>query len=115
MLKIFSDIGNLIRITLLRSIHIHIDSDLEDWDEDKEMQIRIRYTLNMNAVCVNVVCPQAACCSISIKSKDEIIKMKVAGNPIKISNFKDKIYRKAPPSLDQDRKKILRDFKIKEK
>ena len=43
------------------------------------------------------------------------IKMKVAGNPIKISNFKDKIYRKAPPSLDQDRKKILRDFKIKEK
>ena len=41
--------------------------------------------------------------------------MKVAGNPIKISNFKDKIYGKAPQSLDQDRKKILRDFKIKEK
>ncbi len=41
-------------------------------------------------------------------------KIKVAGNPIKISNFKDKLYRKPPPSLDQDRKKVLRDFKIKE-
>ena len=42
------------------------------------------------------------------------VKIKVAGNPIKISNFKDKKYRTAAPSLDQDRKKILRDFKIKE-
>ena len=41
-------------------------------------------------------------------------KIKVAGNPIKFSNFKDNSYRKAPPSLDQDRKKILNDFNIKE-
>ena len=41
-------------------------------------------------------------------------KIKVAGNPIKFSNFKDNSYRKAPPSLDQDRRKILNDFDIKE-
>ena len=41
------------------------------------------------------------------------VKIKVAGNPIKISNFKDKKYRTAAPALDQDRKKILRGFKIK--
>ena len=39
-------------------------------------------------------------------------KIKVAGNPIKFSNYKEKSYRKAPPMLDQDRKKILKDFKI---
>ena len=41
-------------------------------------------------------------------------KIKVAGNPIKFSNFKDNSFRKPPPSLDQDRKKILNDFNIKE-
>ena len=41
-------------------------------------------------------------------------KIKVAGNPIKFSNFRDKGFRKASPSLDQDRKKILNDFGIKE-
>ncbi|MBF96499.1 MAG: Acetyl-CoA:oxalate CoA-transferase [Alphaproteobacteria bacterium MarineAlpha9_Bin4] len=41
-------------------------------------------------------------------------KIKVSGNPIKFSNFKDARYRKPAPSLDQDRKKILNDFKIKE-
>ena len=51
---------------------------------------------------------------VDVFLKDKV-KIKVAGNPIKLSNFKDKKYRKAPPSLDQDRKKILSDFKIKEK
>ena len=41
-------------------------------------------------------------------------KIKVAGNPIKFSNFRDKSFRKASPSLDQNRKKILTDFNIKE-
>ena len=36
------------------------------------------------------------------------VKIKVAGNPIKISNFKDKKYRTAAPILDQDRKNIKR-------
>ena len=41
-------------------------------------------------------------------------KIKVAGNPIKFSNFRDKSFRKASPSLDQNRKKILTDYNIKE-
>ena len=41
-------------------------------------------------------------------------KIKVAGNPIKFSNFKDNKIRKASPSLDGDRLKILKDFNIKE-
>ena len=40
-------------------------------------------------------------------------KIKIAGNPIKFSNFNDDSYRKAAPSLDQDRNKILKDFRIK--
>ncbi len=40
------------------------------------------------------------------------LKIKVAGNPIKISNFKDKGFRKPAPTLNQNRKKILRDFNI---
>ena len=51
---------------------------------------------------------------VDVILKDKV-KLKVAGNPIKISNFKDKTYRKAPPYLDQNRKKILKDFKIKQK
>ena len=41
-------------------------------------------------------------------------KIKVAGNPIKFSNFRDNKIRKASPSLDGDRLKILKDFNIKE-
>ena len=41
-------------------------------------------------------------------------KIKVAGNPIKFSDFKDIRHRRPPPALDQHRKKILNDFKIKE-
>ena len=51
---------------------------------------------------------------VDVKFKNNA-KIKVAGNPIKISNFKDKTFRRAAPSLDQDRKKILRDFRITEK
>ena len=41
-------------------------------------------------------------------------KLKIAGNPIKISGFIDSKIRKKAPSLDQDRESILREFKIKE-
>ena len=37
---------------------------------------------------------------------------KVAGNPIKINRFKDFETRKKPPKLDENRTKILREFKI---
>jgi len=40
--------------------------------------------------------------------------LKVAGNPIKISGFKDKNSRPGSPSLDEHREKILKDFKIEE-
>jgi CoA:oxalate CoA-transferase len=37
----------------------------------------------------------------------------MAGNPIKMSNYKDPSTRGEIPDLDQHRKKILKDFKIK--
>ena len=37
--------------------------------------------------------------------------IKMAGNPIKFSEFEDPKIRPAAPDLDQDREKILRDFK----
>ena len=46
--------------------------------------------------------------------KDNVTKLKVAGNPIKISGFKDSIYRNDAPKINADRKKILKDFKIKD-
>ena len=46
--------------------------------------------------------------------KDNVIKLKVAGNPIKISGFKDSLYRNEAPKINADRKKILEDFKIKD-
>ncbi len=46
--------------------------------------------------------------------KNNITKLKVAGNPIKISGFKDSLYRKEAPQLDADRKKILKEFIIED-
>jgi CoA:oxalate CoA-transferase len=43
----------------------------------------------------------------------KIGKFKMAGNPIKMSNYKDPKTRGEIPELDQHRKKILKDFKIK--
>ena len=56
-----------------------------------------------------------------IKSRNMIVssthkkigKFKMAGNPIKMSNYKDPSTRGEIPDLDQHRKKILKDFKIK--
>ena len=41
-------------------------------------------------------------------------RLKVAGNPIKISGFNDPKIRKKAPFLDENRESVLRDFKIKE-
>ncbi len=49
---------------------------------------------------------------VNIKEKG-VTKLQVAGNPIKISGFKDTIIRKEAPDLDFDKDKILREFKIK--
>ena len=57
-----------------------------------------------------------------IKSRNMIVKikknnktkLKVAGNPIKISGFKDSLYRGEAPKIDADRKKILKEFNIKD-
>ena len=46
--------------------------------------------------------------------KNQDLKLKVSGNPIKIKGFKDLNYRKEAPDLNADRKKILKEFKIKE-
>ena len=56
-----------------------------------------------------------------VKSRNMIVssthkkigKFKMAGNPIKMSNYKDSKTRGEIPELDQHRKKILKDFKIK--
>jgi len=40
--------------------------------------------------------------------------LKAAGNPIKISGYKDILDRKQAPDLDSDRKKILKEFGIKD-
>ena len=40
-------------------------------------------------------------------------KIQLAGNPIKISGFVDSKVRKRPPKLNQNKKAILKEFKIK--
>ncbi len=49
--------------------------------------------------------------SVNLNKKN---KLKIAGNPIKISSFNDPKVRKRAPLLDQHRSSILKDFKIKE-
>ena len=46
--------------------------------------------------------------------KGKTTELKAAGNPIKISGYKDIIDRKQAPDLDSDRKKILKEFGIKD-
>ncbi len=48
---------------------------------------------------------------VNVKDKKNNL-FKVAGNPIKINNFKDPSSRAQSPELDEDRKKILKEFKI---
>ena len=48
---------------------------------------------------------------VNVKSTKNRL-FKVAGNPIKISNFKDPSSRSKPPELDEDRIKILKEFKV---
>ena len=40
--------------------------------------------------------------------------LQASGNPIKISGYKDLIDRKQAPDLNGDRKKILKEFGIKD-
>lgn len=52
--------------------------------------------------------PQVKARNMIIETHDPVAGiMKMAGNPIKISDYLDKIERKSAPGLDQDRKKIL--------
>jgi CoA:oxalate CoA-transferase len=58
--------------------------------------------------------PQIAFRNMIVSSDHKKIgKFKMAGNPIKMSNYKDPKTRGEIPELDQHRRKILKDFKIK--
>ena len=46
--------------------------------------------------------------------KGKTTKLQAAGNPIKISGYKDILDRKQAPDLDSDRKKIFKEFGIKD-
>ena len=45
-------------------------------------------------------------------SDPQIGKLKIAGNPIKITGLDDPKNRKASPRLDQSRKKILKELNL---
>ena len=46
--------------------------------------------------------------------KNNITKLEVSGNPIKISGYYDSPHRREAPKLNSHRKKILKEFNIKD-